>query len=139
MNYVGIHIVKMDSKGRFSIPAAFRPNKEGEFRFLEHPESPVLIGHLESGLSKNMRSLSTIFSREVQYKEGGRSVLPKEFRDYIEIPDHETQIAAIGMGNHFQLWSLDNWKKVEPAYKARLMKAMMAESVWVPPSSDMTS
>lgn len=139
MIYAGIHKVKIDGKGRFSIPAAFRQGKEGEVRFLEHPDSPVLIGHIPDDLSDEMASLSTIFSKVVKYKQDGRAVLPLEFRKFVGLKESDDDITIIGMGNNFQIWSAENWSKVEPAYKERLAKALVKESVWVPPTADKNS
>lgn len=139
MTYTGIHILKIDDKGRISVPAAFRNGEEGEFRLIEHPNAPVLIGHVESDFDGQISSLSTIFSRTLSYKKEGRICLGADLKSYIGLSADSKEVAVIGMGNHFQIWSLENWKKVEPEYKARLVDALMKQSVWVPPTSDKNS
>ena len=134
MFFSGVHKMRIDKKGRVSIPASFRRDDLHKLSLLEHPEYPALIARFGSfDDSEKLEALSSIFARHVGIdKDGGRILIPQVIRQHLELKDDDNYLSIIGMRNHFQIWSSANWAKMEPIYKEQLNRALSKTNIWFP-------
>ena len=122
----------LDTKGRIVIPARYREllraSCEGEMIITKDPQYPALIiypGKLWKeisqkfealgGLNQKVRSiqwkiLGNAFVTEFEVSERMTLLIPQILRDFAGLKAKE-QVALVGMGSKFELWSLENWEK----------------------------
>jgi len=126
----GFNTVSIDIKGRISIPAKYRQDlinaDEKRVIVTKDPQYPALKVYPDSiwqDISNKLQSLQALdpIVRKLQwtilgnasvnnFTPAGRMLfsVPSDLRKHAEIED-ESKIAIVGMGNKFELWSLDNW------------------------------
>lgn len=122
--------IKLDPKGRLSLPPAYRQNLSGQ-----HPELVVTNSRYRNlscldvyslaeweKLERRIAKLSSL-KPEVQafnrfYLSGGQQVevdaqnrilVPQSLRRYSSL---ETQAVLVGLGNKFEVWSQESWSAV---------------------------
>ena len=128
----GFNAVSLDTKGRLAIPAKYRcnlvENKETKIVITKDPQYPALMiypGKLWKdisakfealgGLNQKVRSiqwkiLGNAFVTEFEVSERMTLLIPQILRDFAGLKAKE-QVALVGMGSKFELWSLENWEK----------------------------
>lgn len=136
--------MKLDAKGRLSMPAALRKQMapEANERFMlnrgfenclalypmdEWKKISDAINSLNMFVAKN-REFARYFFRgamELELDAAGRLLLPKRMLEYAGI---EREIVLFGWGNKIELWSPENYNKMlnsEPADFAKLAEEVM--------------
>ena len=134
--FVGTHINKVDSKGRVSVPAAFRAVvSDKSFNGIvvyPHLEQACLEGGGIDRLTAITDALEDnfgIFSAEqeafasailanahqLQFDDNGRVMLPKEVSQSLKISG---QVAFVGLGKRFQIWDPAVWQAAQTEHKA---------------------
>ena len=121
--FIGNFIHQIDGKGRIRVPAKFRADigngytilkgDNGCLKFYSEKETENLYEKLNKVPATNkagMKAVRMIMSSAFIPEEDsqGRFVLPSEFRKHIGA---EKQIIFIGLGNNFELWSLEKWQE----------------------------
>ena len=128
----GSSALTLDTKGRIAIPARYRDllrqNCEGSIVITKDPQYPALMiypGKLWKdisvkfealgGLNQKVRSiqwkiLGNAFVTEFEVSERMTLLIPQILRDFAGLKAKE-QVALVGMGSKFELWSLENWEK----------------------------
>ena len=128
----GSSALTLDIKGRIAIPARYRDllrqNCEGSIVITKDPQYPALMiypgklwkdisGKFEAlgGLNQKVRSiqwkiLGNAFVTEFEVSERMTLLIPQILRDFASLKARE-QVALVGMGSKFELWSLENWEK----------------------------
>ncbi len=134
--FVSTFTNKIDAKGRVSIPAPFRAVLErdryagaGSLGLYCYPslDAPALdaggerlaqkIDGLLGGLpdySDERDELAVALYGEAQFiaiDPDGRIVLPKELRAQIGLAEGVTEVAFVGLGDKFQLWSPERFEE----------------------------
>ena len=143
--FLGRHVKRIDSKGRVSIPAAFRAvlssdGFEGLFalRSLKVPAvdagGNALLGEIDALLggydrySDDYRVLSVALlgAGDTLTLDGeGRIVLPDWVRDASGITD---EVVFVGQGSRFQIWSPERFVHFEQAARLKAAVIMTARS-----------
>ena len=130
----GSSFLTLDSKGRIVIPARYRDllrqSSEGSLTVTKDPQYPSLLiypGKLWKEISSKFEVLGGLNqkTRSMQWKILGNAsvtefgvsermllLIPRLLREFASLKSRE-QVALIGMGSKFELWSLENWKKKE--------------------------
>ena len=128
----GSSALTLDTKGRIAIPARYRDllrqNCEGNIVITKDPQYPALMiypGKLWKdisakfetlgGLNQKVRTiqwkiLGNAFVTEFEVSERMTLLIPQILRDFAGLKAKE-QVALVGMGSKFELWSLENWEK----------------------------
>ena len=115
--------VTLDSKGRFGVPARYRPNLAtdagGQVVFTVHPDRCVLIylprdwTRISDALMRqtgvrDVQRLIVGFATGVSLDAAGRLRVPVELREYCDLDRHATLLA---LGHRFELWDADRWRE----------------------------
>ena len=128
----GSSTLTLDIKGRIAIPARYRDllrqNCEGSIVITKDPQYPALMiypGKLWKDISAKFEALGGLNQkvRSIQWKILGNAsvtdfevsermilLIPQILRDFAGLKAKE-QVALVGMGSKFELWSLENWEK----------------------------
>lgn len=145
--FLSTFVNKIDKKGRVSVPASFRaslvssqnsainePTFSGivVFRSLKHPALEGCGVDRMQKLSNSIDRLdlfsdaqddlvSAIFadSHLLSFDSEGRVSIPEDFLKYANIAD---QVAFVGRGATFQLWSPDVFRKIQDGARERLRR-----------------
>ena len=134
----GTSSLAVDSKGRIVIPAKYRDllkqSCEGILAVTKDPQYPCLLiypGKLWNEISSKFESLGGLNpkTRSMQRKILGNAsvidfqvsermslLIPQLLREFVSIKP-KSQIALVGMGSKFELWSLENWKRKELGFQ----------------------
>ena len=134
----GSSSLTLDSKGRIVIPAKYRDllkqSCEGILAVTKDPQYPCLLiypGKLWNEISSKFESLGGLNpkTRSMQRKILGNAsvvdfqvsermslLIPQLLREFASIKP-KSQIALVGMGSKFELWSLENWKRKELGFQ----------------------
>ena len=134
----GTSSLTVDSKGRIVIPAKYRDllkqSCEGILAVTKDPQYPCLLiypGKLWNKISSKFESLGGLNpkTRSMQRKILGNAsvidfqvsermslLIPQLLREFASIKP-KNQIALVGMGSKFELWSLENWKRKELGFQ----------------------
>lgn len=131
----GESVHKVDQKGRVSVPAPFRrvleegdpdwgPGQNPTLVLIYGMPSGCLEGYTVEGatrldekvsrlpsFSPKRKALERLINTQsiyVQVDENGRMVLPQKLRDRFKLTD---EALFAGMGEHFQIWSPDDYAK----------------------------
>ena len=134
----GTSSLTVDSKGRIVIPAKYRDllkqSCEGILAITKDPQYPCLLiypGKLWNEISSKFESLGGLNpkTRSMQRKILGNAsvidfqvsermslLIPQLLREFASIKP-KNQIALVGMGSKFELWSLENWKRKELGFQ----------------------
>lgn len=152
--FLSTFINKIDKKGRVSVPASFRaalisapsnPSQDPSFsgivvfRSLKHPALEGCSVDRMQRLSNSIDRLdlfsdaqddlvSAIFadSHLLSLDSEGRVSLPEAFLTFANLSD---QVAFVGRGATFQLWSPSVFQKVQEEARARLKREGLAVGV----------
>lgn len=119
--------IKLDSKGRWNLPAALNDGESSSFvvtnsqyqgsRCLdlytkeEWEKLESRISQL-SPLKKEVQSFKRFYiagGQPVETGSQGRMLIPKALRDYANLDD---EIVIVGMGSKLEIWNLQDWKKI---------------------------
>lgn len=119
--------VTLDSKGRFGVPARYRPNLAGgagagagdQVVLTVHPDRCVLIYlpqdwvRISDALARqtgvvDVQRLILGFATEVLLDTAGRLRVPPVLREYCELNRHATLLA---LGHRFELWDAERWRE----------------------------
>ena len=136
----GSSSLTLDSKGRIVIPARYRDllreNCEGNIAITRDPQYPALLiypGKLWKEISAKFEALGGLnpATRSMQWKilgnasvtefeASGRMILliPQLLREFANLQSKD-QVALVGMGSKFELWSSGNWKKKQSGLKVQ--------------------
>ena len=132
LSIYGSSFLTMDSKGRIVIPARYRDllrqSCEGSLTVTKDPQYPSLLiypGKLWKEISSKFEVLGGLNqkTRAMQWKILGSAsvtqfevsermllLIPRLLREFAALKSKE-QVALVGMGSKFELWSLENWEK----------------------------
>ena len=138
LSIFGSSFLTLDTKGRIVIPARYRDllreSCEGSIAVTKDPQYPSLLiypGKLWKEISSKFEALGGLNqkTRSMQWKILGNAsvtefqvsermllLIPKQLRDFAGLKTKE-QVALVGMGSKFELWSLENWKKKEAGFQ----------------------
>jgi len=115
--------VTLDSKGRFGVPARYRPSLTGiaedHVVCTVHPDRCVLIylprdwARVSDALMRqtgvrDVQRLIVGFASETSLDAAGRLRVPPELRKYCELERHATLLA---LGHRFELWDAGRWSE----------------------------
>ena len=124
----GRYQVKLDAKGRLSLPAALKEIFSDSTFVLTNSQFQggrcldVYLDDEWSSLEEKIAKMSPL-KKEVQafqrfYIAGGQAVqgdsqgrllVPRGLREYAQLQDH---VILVGMGNKFELWNLESWQQI---------------------------
>ncbi|WP_421706932.1 division/cell wall cluster transcriptional repressor MraZ [Algihabitans sp.] len=131
--FLGTHEVKLDSKGRVSIPAPFRPTLsrqgfDGVILFPSYKVEGAIEGCGQDFLNQLMDSVNsyelfsdaqedlsaTIFgaAHQLQWDSNGRIVLPEALITAADIKD---KAVFVGTGALFRIWQPERWAAYQAA------------------------
>ena len=131
--FLGTHEVKLDSKGRVSIPAPFRPTLsrqgfDGVILFPSYKVEGAIEGCGQDFLNQLMDSVNsyelfsdaqedlsaTIFgaAHQLQWDSNGRIVLPEAL---IAAADIKDKAVFVGTGALFRIWQPERWAAYQAA------------------------
>lgn len=121
----------MDDKGRILIPSGHhQPDEEVRgFMVTKHPDIPCIFLYPPSEIrkmSEEERASRMPFFKFAMMEQGDRICIPAEFRKALlgaSIPQ-PCELVLVGFSNHFELWTPDEWIKVEPDLKKRHDEAL---------------
>lgn len=121
--FLGQYEHTIDEKGRMTIPARYREQVEGG-AFITRGLSQNLLVFTATHFARiydhvNQMSITDpvasdlrrlIFSNAVQveFDKAGRILIPQFLREAAQLG---TQVAVAGVGEHFEIWSKENWAK----------------------------
>lgn len=123
MLFLGQHDIKLDGKGRLSIPASYRRqiNKEQELFIFPNAEGFLEVGSLENmgTVSEEfMQMAAPFYSKFPKPDQNGRITLARHHRPII---GNETQMLKIfGRGKTFGICSQSRWCELETHYLDRV-------------------
>ncbi len=113
--------VTVDDKGRVRIPSKFKVLLGEEFIICngELPCVSVYTSERWDTLTDFIDNMPPFdpqvleFRRniyptatECKFDAAGRMLIPSDYREFAKL---EKELVAVGMGDHFELWSKDNW------------------------------
>lgn len=125
--YRGINAIKMDDKGRMSIPAKYRdalkaPDSTGIVVTID-TESPCLLLYpkavweeIETKLqalpsfdraARRIQRLLIGHATDLELDNSGRILIPTPLREYAGLSQ---ATVLVGQGNKFEIWSEVNWQ-----------------------------
>jgi MraZ protein len=140
--FLSTFVNKIDKKGRVSVPASFRASLSNDsfigfvaFRSYKHDAIECFSYERMLRLSNSIDNFdvfsdasddltAAIFADSLQLSlDGdGRVILPKDLLDHASIED---QVAFVGRGATFQLWSPERFKIVQDEARARIKASGM--------------
>jgi MraZ protein len=129
----------IDDKGRFIIPARFRDvirSGGGDALMLTRMEKAVkayslngwnkfeekFLSLTDSGEHERMRDLRRYIvgaATECTCDKQGRVLIPQTLRGYAQL---DKEIVLVGLLDHFEIWSRDNWEKETERIEADIQK-----------------
>ena len=130
MIFLSTFIIKIDAKGRVSVPSSFRSVlEESGFKGMICYPSPVLNSVEGCGFNRIKKLSDTIdalgpFSKErsafstslladshqLSFDTEGRVILPNKLVEFASIKD---QVSFVGMGETFQMWDPDKYSEFQ--------------------------
>ena len=138
LSIYGSSFLTLDLKGRIVIPARYRDllrqSCSGKLAVTKDPQYPSLLiypGKLWDEISSKFEVLGGLNekTRAMQWRILGNAsvtdfevtermilLIPRLLREFAGLRSKE-QVALIGMGSKFELWSLENWKKKEAGFQ----------------------
>ncbi len=138
--FVGTYTNKVDTKGRVSLPSAFRDvlEKTSATDFCAFPSPRT--DYLEAGsedlmdlIVNSMAENAPMFSEDehilnyimanarlISYDMTGRFVLPEELAQFAGISD---KAVFVGSGWHFQIWQPDLYEKLFKGHREGFVKS----------------
>ncbi|HQX28354.1 MAG TPA: hypothetical protein PKX38_10525 [Alphaproteobacteria bacterium] len=128
---IGKATVSMDDKGRILIPPGH--NQPGEevrgFVVTTQSEAPCILLFPPSEIRKmtnEEKQSRLLFSTFAPMEKDNRLCIPVEFRKAFLGPTipQPCELVLAGFGHHFELWTLEEWAKVEPGLKKRHDEAL---------------
>ncbi len=121
---LGTYKPNLNDKGRIALPKKIRNEISGErivlsigfeeciFGFEEKTWEKVVASDINRPLSdlegRKLRRKMCAQATIVELDSQGRFVIPEELLNYAQIND---EILIIGAGDHFEIWSKENWEK----------------------------
>lgn len=125
----GTFQIKVDDKGRLSLPTVLRPSQEGTFNYVftnsMYEGKPCLDLYplsewnaLEQKISKlpQLKKEVQAFQRfylasaqMVEVDSQGRLLIPKSLREFAKL---EGEVVLVGMGSKIEVWSYSYWESV---------------------------
>ncbi len=129
----GLNLINLDLKGRFAMPARYREILQGlcngkliatidteQKCLLIYPEPAWLEIEKKLALlpsfdlqARRIQRLLIGHATDVEWDSAGRLLLPPPLRDYAGL---EKEIALVGQGNKFEVWSEVEWKAAREAW-----------------------
>jgi MraZ protein len=140
----GSSIHTLDSKGRMIIPARFRDvirvgggdalmitrMDKSLFAYTLNDWSKVEERILDlADMSEHMRRIRRYFvggAFECSCDKQGRVLIPPTLRDYAGL---EKEIVLVGLLDHFEIWSLENWNKENEQMEIDMQKGVVHEEI----------
>jgi MraZ protein len=140
----GSSIHTLDPKGRLIIPARFRDviRVGGGDAVMITRMDKSLFGYTLEGwgkveerilsmadMSENMRRIRRYFvggAFDCNLDKQGRVLIPPTLRGYAEL---EKDIVLVGLLDHFEVWSKDNWEKENEQMEIDLQKGVVHEEI----------
>ncbi len=148
--FTGVHVNRIDRKGRVSVPAPFRNtlSRQAFHGIVVYPATngaPAFDGcgiDLLEGLSARFASTNpfdaaydnarmAIFSQveQLAFDGQGRVMLPKRILQHTQIDDH---VAFAGLGDKFQIWEPERLKAAQDQASTQAPEEM-ANAIFPPP------
>lgn len=142
--FLGSSTHTLDDKGRFIIPARFRELIRAD------GGDVVILSRLDGGLfaytlngwkkrerrvqdmakrGGNMRRFLRVFAgnaHECACDKQGRVLVPPGLRAYAGL---EKEIVVVGVLDHFEIWSLENWEKENEAMEVDMQQAEVGNEI----------
>lgn len=117
--YFGVKIVKLDDKGRMSLPSSFRDDDYTNTFIRFHEEGFLEVGKMNdlSQLSDTFMQFAAPFYEQFPTPDKeNRFVLPKKIRETLLGEDKATSIVIFGRGKTFGICEASNWAKLEKSF-----------------------
>ena len=130
MVFFGEYLVSFTAPGRVVLPKKIRELLKGNIFILSKGFNNCLAGFDKDAWeqkakelvdvslleNENLEKRRFLFSSTVylEIDDQGRFVIPKNMLDYSSL-NNKAQI--IGVGDHFEIWSLDKWEKFQSQTK----------------------
>ena len=130
-NLRGRHSVRLDTKGRFILPSAFRNSTKSKKFFITNnihkgqkyldlvPEKDWLEFEERIGRMPQMKADIQAFRRfylasavPVKIDSQGRMLVPQELRDFAGLSE---DMILLGVGNKIEVWNEAEWTKFQSA------------------------
>ena len=150
--FLSTFLMRVDKKGRVSVPASFRAALSEDFRRHHRfphrwastpsmraaaPNSKSLLATLRShsvanlgpelailgGAAPSADQIVAATSAEIPFDGEGRIVLPEAFIAYAGISD---QVKFVGRGSFFQMWSPENFAEREAEELQQMRERLLA-------------
>ncbi|MEJ2040959.1 MAG: division/cell wall cluster transcriptional repressor MraZ [Desulfosarcinaceae bacterium] len=140
----GSSIHNLDPKGRIIVPARFRDviRAGGRDAVMITRMDKSLFAYTLDGwakieqrildmadMSEHMRRIRRYFvggAFECSCDKQGRVLIPPTLRGYAEL---EKEIVLVGLLDHFEIWSLENWNKENEQMEIDLQKGVVHEEI----------
>jgi MraZ protein len=125
--FQGASELNLDAKGRLTVPTGQREQllaqAEGRLVATAHPHRCLLLypRHAWEPIRAQIMSFSSLerqssmvqrllvgFAKDVDMDASGRLLIPPELRRYASL---DKQVALVGQGSHFEIWSLEKWEQ----------------------------
>ena len=134
----------IDPKGRIIIPARFRDVIRaggGEAVMITRMDKSLFAYALNAwrkledrilslaDMSEHMRRIRRYFvggAYECSCDKQGRVLVPQPLRNYAEL---DRDIVLVGLLDHFEIWSLENWEKENEKMESDLQKGVVHEEI----------
>ena len=130
MVFFGEYLVSFTAPGRVVLPKKIRELLKGNIFILSKGFNNCLAGFDKDAWeqkakelvdvslleNENLEKRRFLFSSTVylEIDDQGRFVIPKNMLDYSSL---KNKAQIIGVGDHFELWSLDKWEKFQSQTK----------------------
>ena len=130
MVFFGDYLVSFSAPGRVVLPKKIRELLKGNIFILSKGFNNCLAGFDKDAWeqkakelvdvslleNENLEKRRFLFSSTVylEIDDQGRFVIPKNMLDYSSL---KNKAQIIGVGDHFEIWSLDKWEKFQSQTK----------------------
>lgn len=128
----------VDAKGRFNFPIKLRESLGSKFIITKGLGDNCLFVYstqewqlvetklkaLPFSKARNLQRFFFASALEVEPDSQGRVVIPASLREYAMIT---TEAMIVGASSHCEIWSVENWKKVEQELDAETIATAMDE------------
>ncbi len=125
--FLGAYNPKLDEKGRFFMPAKYRPDLSDGLVITRTQEHALAVYPMETFMqitqeiaklpvtSKAVRDRQRIWatsSHDTTMDKQGRVMVPALLREYAQL---DKDIAVIGAANRIEIWDAERWEKYSAA------------------------
>lgn len=123
----GATLLNLDAKGRMAVPSRYREELfarcSGQLVLTAHPDCCILLYPQPAWepIQAKLMSLSSFDQRssklqrllvghaeDIELDKAGRLLVSPVLREFAKM---DRQAMLVGQGSHFEIWSIENWRK----------------------------